>query len=58
MRFDVSCALQVGMRAIHVTYPYSEIQWNHDKAAGINGKRIYRAKTLRDVRAVLEKLIA
>ncbi|PWU02671.1 MAG: hypothetical protein C5B51_20430 [Terriglobia bacterium] len=57
MRFDVLCAIEVGIPAIHVTYPHSDIQWNHDKATGVKGKAIYRAATLPDVRAVLESLI-
>jgi putative hydrolase of the HAD superfamily len=58
MRFDILTALEAGMTAVHFTYPYPDIQWDHDKARGVAGKALYQAKDLTEVKHVLEGLLA
>jgi len=53
-RFDIVPALSIGMRAIHVRYSRSGIQWNHDREAPDHPVAICAARNLEDVQVVLE----
>jgi putative hydrolase of the HAD superfamily len=58
MPFDIATALEAGMTAIHVIYPDPAIQWEHDKATGATSKAKHQVTNLREVKALLETLIA
>ena len=54
MRFDILTALEARMHAIHVVYPNPTIQWEHDKATGVDHPRLDEVPNLRSVRGLLE----
>lgn len=60
LRFDVLAAIEIGMSAIHAQYPFANLQWKHDGAAAseVHGKSLWRATSLHDVQAILERISA
>jgi putative hydrolase of the HAD superfamily len=58
MRFDILPAIEIGMAAaIHTQYPFSDMQWDHDKCTEV-GPCIFTATGLAEVTQILLDLEA